>query len=101
MWRLATSMRKILKLPGAKPRVQEKAMIAPPGCQDGFEASPSPVESMEISVPSRFIRQICCGPDRPETNTISPGDLGLIFGSTSIFGVLEIRLRFPPSGSVI
>ena len=37
---IATSITKILKLPGSNPRVQAKAILVPSGLQDGFTASP-------------------------------------------------------------
>ena len=58
-------------------------MCCPSGCHAGFEASPSPVVSRTISVPSIFILYICCGPERPDTKTISFPVLGLTLGSTS------------------
>src|SRR5579859_7545975 len=74
-------------------------MICPLGCQDGLDASPSPEVSISALPPSRVIRQICCGPERPDTNTISVPVLGLTLGSTSIFRVLEMRCKWPPSRS--
>src|SRR6476660_3157069 len=62
--RVATSIKKILKLPGSKPRDHANAMCWPSGCHDGLLAWPSPVVSRSRSAPSILILYICCGPER-------------------------------------
>src|ERR1700674_3564597 len=82
---------------GSKPLVQANAMICPFGCQDGFDASPSPDVSISRLAPSRVIFQICSGPERPDTNTISAPVFGLTLGSASIFRVFERCCKWLPS----
>src|SRR5436305_11553078 len=83
--------------PIAYPRVHANASICPPGCHDGFPASPLPSVSRSISAPSIFIRYTCCGPERPDVNAISLPVLGLTFGSVSIATSEEIRRKPVPS----
>src|SRR5260370_34648056 len=87
----------MLKAPVAYPWVHAKAIRCPSGCHDALEASPIPGVNLSKSEPSMFIRYTCCGPERPEENTISFPVFGFTFGSTSMTLDEEIGRNPVPS----